>query len=283
MTPTTPSSHSFTFPTFKYLELKYIDHVLKASIAREKKANAIHEALWFELEKLALWVDEVPEVRVLVLSGKGKHFTAGLDFSLALSLFASVSTLPDGHKQEAMYHKIIKLQKAFTAFEKCRKPVIAAIHGSCFGAGIDLITACDLRYASSDASFCIKEIDLAIVADIGTLQRLPHLIGQGHTRELTLTGRTFDANEAKSLGLVSEVYSTSDELMDTVFAVAKTITKKSPLTVRGTKHILNYSRDHGVEEGLRYVATWNAGMLLSVDIQEAMQSIMSKKDPTFLD
>jgi enoyl-CoA hydratase len=225
MTSPTPLAPSLSLPSFKYLELEYTEHILKASIARESKANAIHETLWFELEKLALWVDESPEIRVLILNGKGKHFTAGIDFSLALSLFTSVSTLPEGHKQEAMYHKILKLQKAFTAFEKCRKPVLTAIHGSCLGAGIDLITACDLRYASADAYFCIKEIDLAIVADIGTLQRLPHLIGQGHTRELALTGRTFSAQEAKDLGLVNNVYPTSDELISKYMQSLKRLPK----------------------------------------------------------
>ena len=278
-----PPPFELSLPHFTFLELEYKDHVLFAQLARESKANAIHEKLWFELEQLALWVDETPSVRVLVLSGKGKHFTSGIDFSLAMSLFASVSNLPEGHKQDALYHKIIKLQNAFTAFEKCRKPVITALHGSCLGAGIDLITACDIRYASTDARFCVKEIDLAIVADIGTLQRLPHLIGQGHTRELALTGRTFDAYEAKRLGLVNEVYPDSDALMQEVRAVAQSISEKSPLTVRGIKHVLNYSRDHGVQEGLNYVATWNAGMLLSVDIQEAMKAVMSKKQPTFLD
>ena len=146
-------------PEFDYIELKCTDQIAFAQLTRSKKANAFNEALWFELEKLAKWADETPHVRVLVLSGQGKHFTAGIDFTLAMSLFASVSTLPEGHKQETLYRKILKLQNAFTAFEKCRKPVITAIHGSCLGAGIDLITACDLRYASADAQFCIKEID----------------------------------------------------------------------------------------------------------------------------
>ena len=163
------------------------------------------------------------------------------------------------------------------------KAVIAAIHGNCLGAGIDLITACDLRYSTADASFSIKEVDLAIVADIGTLQRLPHIVGEGHARELALTGRVFDGAEAKSMGLVSETYDSLEALEEAVAETARTIASKAPLAIRGIKQVFNYSRGRRVEEGLDYVATWNGGMLLSADATEAVQAWMEKRPPVFSD
>jgi enoyl-CoA hydratase len=270
-------------PEFETLEVELHEGVLRAWMNRPEKVNALNRALWFELEALALWADREPTVRVLVLGGRGRAFTAGIDFSLVLSLSTSVASLPDGRKQESVREQILELQRAFTAFESCRKPVIAAIHGSCLGAGIDLITACDLRYATEDASFCIKEIDLAIVADIGTLQRLPHIVGEGHARELALTGRVFDGVEAKAMGLVTETYDSPEALEDTVAETARAIASKSPLAIRGIKQVFNYSRGRKVDEGLDYVATWNAGMLLSSDATEAIQAWMEKRPAVFSD
>ena len=270
-------------PDFTHIEVEIRDKVAHAFLARPEKANAMNHTLWFEIEKLANWADETPGVRVLVLAGRGRHFTAGIDFSMVMSLFSKVASLPEGTKQETMLHEIIALQRAFTALEKCRKPVIAAVHGSCYGGGIDLIAACDFRYAAEGARFCIKEIDLAIVADIGTLQRLPSIIGEGRTRELAMTARVFGAEEAERIGLVNRVFADSQEMLEEVEKVAGTIAEKSPLTVRGIKQVMNHSRDHGVEEGLRHVATWNASMLLSADAQEAMQAMMQKRQPKYYD
>ena len=270
-------------PEFKTLETELHEGVLRAWMNRPEKVNALNRALWFELEELALWADREPAVRVLVLGGRGRAFTAGIDFSLILSITTSVAGLPEGRKQESVREQIVELQRAFTAFESCRKPVIAAIHGGCLGAGIDLITACDLRYATEDASFSIKEVDLAIVADIGTIQRLPHIVGEGHARELALTGRVFDGSEAKTMGLVSETYTSLEALEEAVAQTARTIASKSPLAVRGIKQVFNYSRDRRVDEGLDYVATWNAGMLLSSDAAEAVQAWMEKRPAVFPD
>ena len=200
-----------------------------------------------------------------------------------MNLMQSAQKLPSGHQQEFLFHQIQKLQKAFSALEKCTKPVIAAVHGGCIGGGIDLITACDMRYASSDATFCVKEIDLAIVADVGTLQRLPRLIGEGRSRELAFTGRTVSAQEALEMGLVNAVFDNRDMLMEETTKIATQITLKSPLTIRGIKHVMNFSKEHTVADGLQYVAAWNASMLLSEDVQIAIKSIMSKTTPTFRD
>ena len=212
-----------------------------------------------------------------------RHFTAGIDFSLVMDIATMASRLPEGRKQEELRRTILGLQSAFSAFETCRKPVIAAIQGCCYGGGIDLATACDIRYSTADASFCVKEVDLAIVADIGTLQRLPRIVGEGVARELAFTARVFDGAEARELGLVNGTYSSLEELEAGVAETARTIASKSPLAVRGIKRVMNHSRGRTVEEGLDYVATWNASMLLSTDAQEAMKAVLEKRSPTFPD
>ena len=272
-----------SIPTFNHIHIEIKNQIAFVELARPDKANALNKTLWFEIEAVALWANQTPEVRVLVLSGQGKHFCSGIDFSLAMQLIQSTKELSDGQKQEHLFQEVLKLQRAFTSLETCKKPVIAAIHGGCIGGAVDLITACDMRYASSDATFCVKEIDLAIVADIGTLQRLPRLIGEGRSRELAFTGRKFSAQEGVEMGLINTVFATKDEMMVHVSDIAKKIAQKSPLTIRGIKHVMNYSRDHSVADGLQYVATWNASMLLSEDIQIAMNGLMSKTSVHFKD
>ena len=256
-------------------------HVLHASFNRPEKANAFNRQMWFEVEQLADYVDQTDTIRVLVLRGEGKHFSSGIDFSLIMQLVQRASALPDGYKQEYLRTEIISMQRAFSAVERCRKPVIAAIHGSCIGAGVDLITACDIRYASADARFCVKEVDLAIVADIGTLQRLPPLVGEGVTREWAMTARMVLADEAESRGLVNRVFESSEALEREVKQIAQGIAQKSPLTQRGVKQVMNYGRGRTVAEGLEYVANWNAASLLSSDSQEAIAAMMSKRAPVF--
>tara|TARA_B100001964_G_scaffold204286_1_gene233916 strand:- start:713 stop:1528 length:816 start_codon:yes stop_codon:yes gene_type:complete len=268
---------------FSTIAVELKDKVVTARLNRPNKANALNETLWHELGDLARWVDETPEARVLLLMANGKHFTAGIDFSLMMTVLGKVASLPDGHKQEGMRKQILDLQDDFTQFETCRKPVIAAIDGACIGGGIDLITACDIRIATSEATFCVKEVDLAIVADIGTLQRLPPIVGEGMARDLAFTGRTFGAEEALKMGLISRILPDQAALEAAALEAAKAIAAKSPLTVRGIKQVMNYSRNRTVEEGLDHVATWNSAMLLSKDAQEAMGAMMEKRAPVFDD
>ncbi|MEC8049459.1 MAG: crotonase/enoyl-CoA hydratase family protein [Myxococcota bacterium] len=270
-------------PEFSTISTSFQDGILVAKLNRPTKANALDHTLWFELEDLAKWVDTTPACRVLVLSAEGKYFSAGIDFSLMMSVTGKVAPLPEGQKQEALFHEIAKLQAAFSAFESCRKPVIAAIQGLCLGGGIDLIAACDIRLASKEATFSIKEIDLAIVADIGTLQRLPHIVGDAMTRDLAMTGRRFDAEEAKSMGLVSRVFDDAAALEDGAMTLARELAAKSPLTMRGIKNTLNYGRGRTVDEGLERVALWNAAMLMSKDAQEAISATVEKRNATFDD
>ena len=267
------------FETLVVSEAEGIEHI---EINRPEKANAMNGLMWQELKAAFDWLD-TSTARVGVLSARGKNFTAGVDFDLLLAVKAETATLPEGRKQERLYEIIRNLQSAITAAELCRKPILAAIHGACVGGGVDLVTACDMRYATQDARFSLKEVDLAIVADVGTLQRLPRLIGEGLARELAYTGREFDGKEAQAMRLVNQTFSNQDSLMKTVMEIAGTIARKSPLTIRGIKDTLNYSRDHSVAEGLDYVAAKNAEILFSADLVEAITANMQKRAAKFED
>lgn len=188
-----------------------------------------------------------------------------------------------GRNARLLRRKILQMQASFNAVDRCRKPVLAAIQGYCLGGAIDLIAACDMRYAAEDAQFAIKEIDMGMAADVGTLQRLPRIIGDGMLRELAYTGRMVGADEARSIGLVNRVYSDHASLLEGVMAIAQDIASKSPIAIGGTKQMISYMRDHRVDDGLEYVATWNAAMLQSSDLRLAMTAHMTKQKPEFQD
>jgi enoyl-CoA hydratase/carnithine racemase len=220
-----------------------------------------------------------PAVRAILLSGRGKHFTAGLDLDYASKQFAPTDC--PGRAAEARLRHIEWLQDAFSAAEEARPPVIAAIHGGCIGAGVDLASACDLRVASADAFFQVAEVDVAITADLGTLQRLGYLLPQGVLRELTYTGRRMGAEEAARYGLVNQLAADREAAIEAGMALARTIAAKSPLAVAGAKKSLNHSRGRPVEEGLRDVALWNAATLVSADLTEAIRARLGKTEPSF--
>ena len=175
------------------------------------------------------------------------------------------------------------MQETINAVERCRKPVIAAIHGACMGAGVDLITACDLRYCAEGVRIAVKEIDMGLVADVGVLQRLPKLVGEGVTRDMAYTGREVGAKEAGRNGLVNRAYPTHGKMMKAVTELARNLAAKSPLALRGTKHVITHGRDHSVAESMEYVALWNAAMLMSEDLAEAVMAFQKKRPPKFRD
>ncbi|HRB10782.1 MAG TPA: crotonase/enoyl-CoA hydratase family protein [Ottowia sp.] len=268
---------------FETLEVSMENHIATVRLNRPDKANAMSATMWQEIRQAFQWVDTTPEARVAVLQGEGKLFTAGIDLQMMMGLGPQIQNDCDGRTREALRRVILDLQDTLTSLERCRKPVLAAIHGGCIGGGIDLVTCADMRYASSDAYFTIKEIDIGMTADVGTLQRLPKLVGEGIVRELAYTGRKFDAQEAKDIGLVNRVFESREALYAGVHEIAATIAAKSPLSIRGTKEMITYARDHSVADSLNYIATWNAAMLMSQDLTEAMMSSMAKKAPTFKD
>ena len=177
----------------------------------------------------------------------------------------------------------MKLQGNLSAIEKCRKPVLAAIHRTCIGGGVDMVCCADMRYATADTEFSIREIDIGMTADVGTLQRLPKLIPDGVARELAYTGRSMSAQEAREVGFVNQVFDDRDSMLAEVTAIALDIAGKSPLAVRGSKEMLLYSRDHSVSEGLNYIATWNAGMLSQADLEAGMRAQFEKNKATYED
>ncbi len=257
------------------LEIK--DHVAWLTLDCPEKYNAMGFAFFEELTAHFKDLDQNPDVRVVVISAQGSHFTAGLDLMEA----GSMLTGKGADDRETLRRKIADLQESNTAIEKCAKPVIAAIHGHCIGGGVDLLSACDIRLACKDAVFSIRETRIAIVADLGTLQRLPHIIGHGWFRELALTGRDFDADEALKMGLVTRVCKDKESLMEEAGKLADEIASCAPLTVQGVKDVINFSRDNGVYAGLDYVAQKNAAALPSDDLMEAVTAFMEKREPLF--
>lgn len=255
--------------------------IAHVELARPGKMNAMDYEFFEQLGDTFRKLGSNPKVRVIVLSGQGKHFTAGLDLAYAAGQFAPQSDA--GRWAEKQLRDIAWLQASFNAIEEARPPVVAAIHGGCIGAGVDLISACDLRVASADAWFQIAEIDVGITADLGTLQRLPHLIPGGVVRDLALTGRKMSTDEALRWGLLTQVASDREGAIKAAMAVAATIAAKSPIAAAGTKRALNQARGRSVEEGLRDVALWNAATLANADLTSAMQARRGGEAPVFGD
>ena len=272
-----------TIPAFDTLQVTLDKHIAHVRFNRPDKANAMSRAMWGEIGGVFDWIDATPDARVAVITGNGAHFTSGIDLAMLAGVADEVDDDCEGRKREKLRRVILDLQASLTSIERCRKPVLAAIHGACIGGGIDLICCADMRYCSAEAYFSIKEIDMGMTADVGTLQRLPKLIGDGMVRELAYTGRKLLADEARGVGLVNRVFDTPEALLQGAMQIAADIAAKSPLAIRGTKEMIIYARDHTVADSLNYIATWNAAMLMSSDLQEAMMAGMQKKAPTFRD
>lgn len=268
---------------FDTLSISLDNHIASVRLNRPEKSNAMNLAMWHDIRKAFQWIDDTPEARVAVLEGEGKNFTSGIDLQMMMGMGSMIQNDCEGRMRESMRRIILDLQDTLTSLERCRKPVLAAIHGACIGGGIDLICCADMRYCSGDAYFSVKEIDIGMVADVGTLQRLPRLVGDGMARELAYTGRKVDAAEAREMRLVNRVFDSREALGEGVREIAATIAAKSPLSIRGSKEMMLYARDHTVADGLNYVATWNAAMLMSDDLQKAMMAGMSKQAPEFKD
>lgn len=268
---------------FETLNVQLDGAVARIELHRPNKANAINATMWQELRMVMHWLDATDQARVGIISGSGRYFTAGIDLKMLDDLRRFAHESCQGRAGEKLRLSILELQGTITAIEHCRKPVIASIHAACIGGGIDLISACDLRYCSAQASFSIKEVDVGLTADVGTLQRLPKLIGEGMARELAYTARPVDGREAEEIRLVNRCYSDKETLDRAVNDMACTIASKSPLAIRGTKEMITYARDHSVMDGLNYIATWNAAMLLSSDLDEALAALKERRAPAFRD
>ena len=263
-------------------EVNIKNGVAHLNMNRPDQFNSMTRLFWKELPEIIKEIDKGAKARVILLTGEGKHFSSGMDLGNFSAGNADQNKDP-ARMSDISYHQVLELQDAFTALEECRMPTIAAIQGACVGGGIDMVAACDMRYCSSDAFFKIAEVDIGIAADVGTLQRLPTLIPIAAVRELAYTGRKFDAVEAKTLGMVNEVFESYEELMVEVEKIAQTIASKSPLVTRVIKKQINYARDHSVQDSLDYHAAWNSSLLSGRDLEAAMTSYMNKENGEYDD
>ncbi len=269
-------------PTSTFFALSADGGVVHLEMNNGGKANAMGPSFWRELPQICAALNADPSVRCVLLSGRGKHFSSGMDLS-AFSGMMELHKAEPGRAAYALRDQIIGLQESLSALENLRVPVIAAIHGACLGAGVDMISACDLRVVSQDVRFCIEEIHIGMAADVGTLQRLPKLIPPGIVHELAYTGRSFGAQEAQGWGLANAVFEDQEATIEGARKLAQDIASKSPLAIAGIKRSITYARDHTVAEGLDQIATWNSGMMRPDDMMRAIQAKMAKQAVSFDD
>jgi len=255
-------------------------HIAHIRLNRPEQLNSMIPEFWLELPDCVRDIDNSGLARVIVISAEGKHFSAGMDLSVFQNMAASFNGEP-ARRAERMRRTVLDLQNSFSALELIRIPVLAAIQGGAIGGAVDMISACDSRYCTKDAYFCIKETQLGMTADVGTLQRLPHLLSHGIVRELAYTGRNFSSQEALQHGFVNQVFDDAESLLAGVMKIAAQIASNSPMAVCGCKEMLNYARDHSVADSLSYMATWQSGMFQMPDIQEAMAAGKEKRLPTY--
>lgn len=271
--------------TYEALRVERRESFAEVVLLGPGKGNAMGPAFWREVPRVFAELDRDDAVRAVVVRGDGKQFTFGLDLPAMMNeLGPKIAPSPEGAMAKTrteLYELILELQEAFNAIERCKKPVIAAIHGWCIGGGIDMISACDVRVASRDAKFSVREVRVAMVADLGTLQRLPRIVGEGHARELALTGRDFDAERALRIGLVNDLYDDPEACFEAARALARSIADNPPLVVQGVKRVLNERDGKTIAEGLRHVAVWNSAFLPSKDLGEAFAAFFERRPPKF--
>ena len=264
------------------LTLEVADAVATVTMVRPQALNTMNKEFWTELIEVFAAIDADPSVRAVVIASTGKHFTAGLDLQWAGSTLGGPPG-DAGRAREAFRRHIHAMQETFSVVDRCRVPVIAVVQGGCIGGGVDFVTACDMRIGTADCFFTVQEINIAIVADVGTLQRIPHLLPQGLVRELAYTGRRFPADEAKAHGFLNRVEPDHAAALASARALALEIAARSPLAMTGIKTVLNYGRDHSIADGLEYVALWNAAMLQGEDVPAAVGAQMRKESARFAD
>ena len=270
---------STTYPCF---DVTVSDKVAHIQLGRPDELNTMIPSFWSDLPVIVSELSARGDVRAIVISSTGKHFSAGMD----LSVFTSSGLSMDGEpgRRNASFMLLVKrLQESFTALERARVPVLAAIQGGCIGGAVDMVCAADMRYASQDAYFVIQETNIGMTADVGTLQRLPKLIPDGIARELVYTGRRMPAARAKEVGLVNEVFDDHESLVAGVLEIAAEIATKSPLTLWGAKEALVYARDHGVADSLHQIALWQTGAFQPADMMESFAAKGEKRTPSYED
>ncbi|MBA2882255.1 enoyl-CoA hydratase [Desulfosalsimonas propionicica] len=249
---------------------------------RPDKKNAMNPPAWKESIPIFEDIDKDPDIRVAVIAGRGPCFSAGIDLmGMAGEMPELMDSDQKGGVKWSLLKKISAMQDAISCIEWCRKPVIAAIHGHCIGAGLDMATACDIRICAADAVFCLKEAAVGFVADVGVLQRIPRIVGQGFARELAYTAKTIDAQKAAQMLLVNEIYPDAAAVMEGAEKLAAQIADNPPLAVQASKDVLNHGAEKSVEDGLKYVASVSANIIPSKDLMEAIAAFSEKRKPVF--
>ncbi|MDB4247110.1 enoyl-CoA hydratase-related protein, partial [Hyphomicrobiales bacterium] len=251
-------STSLTEKEFECFKIDIKDKIAHIILNRPEKMNSLPPSFWSDLPHIINEIDQDALARVIVISSTGKHFSAGMDLSVfgdADSVKKKEKSKRDSGRQKGSFYKnLLKLQETFNCIDNSRIPVLMAIHGGCIGGAVDFASACDMRYCTEDAFFCIQEINIGMTADVGTFPRLPYLLPMGVVKELAFTGRRLLAKEAKEIGLVNNIFSSQEEMLKEVMLIAKEISKKSPLAIWGSKEAINYTRGRTIEEGLNQIA-----------------------------
>ena len=275
-------------PSFRFFKLYApAQHVVHVEINRPEKLNAFCHPMWVELKAIFEFLSPNPDIRCILLSGAGdRAFTAGLDVQNASQEGPlAQGGFPDPSRKAVVLRRhILDYQNVISTVAACEKPVIALLHGYVYGLGVDLSTACDVRWSTADATFCVKEVDIGLAADVGTLSRLGKVLGglTSFAKEVCLSARPFSADEALQNNLVSRtIPGGKQQLLSEGLKLGQLIASKSPVAVQGTKNILDASWGRTVEDNLNYTAIWNAGMLQSTDVERAMMSGLRKSKPTF--
>jgi enoyl-CoA hydratase len=263
--------------SYQFLEIAIEDCVATVTLARTDSMNALSLAFTAEIAQAFRELGANDEVRVIVLASKAKAFCAGLD----LKEFAAIGLKGTAKSSLEFPEKLRALFESCDGIEACPKPVIAAVNGMCIGGGLDIVSACDIRLCTQDATFSLREAAIGLVADMGVLQRLPHVIGQGFTREMAYTARFYTATEAEKMGLVNAVYPDQPAMMDGAKKLARQIAANAPLAVQATKEVLNVSRHIPVEDGMSLAKHKNMVLMLSQDLKEAFVAFMEKRKPAF--
>ena len=267
--------------SFSTLELTVNNHIAHLQFIRAQSYNSLNRGFWNEFPQALDLVRASDDVRVLVISSTGKHFSAGMDLEIFSNPDPRLFGGEPSRRAETIHRLVLELQAVFSQLEFLRMPVLAAIQGGCIGGALDLVCACDSRYCTEDAFFTVKETALGMTADLGTLQRLPKLISSGLARELTYTARNLGAQEALSSGLVNAVFADHEALLSGVMDIAQQIASHSPLAVHGSKVMLNYARDHSVSDSLAYMAAWQSGMFQATDMLEGFNAKSEQREPEY--
>ena len=268
---------------YQSLRIEKAEGIAEVVLTGPGRGNALGPDFWHEMPERLRELDDDDTVRVVLLRGEGAHFTYGLDIAAMLETLGPLITGDNNTalQRTKLLQLIQRMQSATEGLARCRKPVLAAVHGWCIGGGIDLIAACDFRYCSREAKFSLREARVGIIADLGALQRLPRIIGEGHTRELAYTAGDFDSEQALRMGLVNQVFESPEALLAAARSTARKIAENPPLVVQGAKQVMEYCADKSVEDGLRYVAVWNSAFLQSNDLAEAFAAFMERRPPHF--